>query len=76
MNNFDFEGGMAAEIKKTDGKVVVSVIDSDGDNIEISGFPTEKDAHSFVMFGDFEDPKDNDFINITNPSYELKWKFN
>lgn len=76
MNNFDFEGGMTAEIKKTDGKVVVNIIDPDGVNIEISGFPTEKDAHTFVMFGDFENPKDNDFIRITNPNYELKWKFN
>lgn len=76
MNTFDFEGGMTAEIKNINGIVVVSVIDSDGDSIEISGFPSERDAHTFVMFGDFEDPKDNDFINITNPNYELKWKFN
>ena len=76
MNKFDFEGGMTAEIKNINGSVIVSAINSDGVSIEISGFPTEKDAHTFVMFGDFEDPKDNDFINIVNPSYELKWKFN
>ena len=75
MNTFDFEGGMTAEIKNIDGVVVVSVIDDDGYNIEISGFPSGKDAHTFVMFGDYENPKDNGFINITNPNYELKWRF-
>ncbi len=75
MNTFDFEGGITVEIEHIDGKAIVSVVDSDGDNIEISGFPSEKDAHTFVRFGDFEDSRDNDFVNITNPSYELKWKF-
>jgi hypothetical protein len=75
MNTFDFGDGITVAIKNVDGEVIVKVTDSDGDNIEISGFPNEKDANSFVMFGDFEDPKDNDFINIANPNYELKWKF-
>ena len=75
MSTFNFDDDSLAEIKDSDGGIIVSVEASDGGTIEISGFPTEKDAESFVMFGDFENPNDNDFINLTKPSFNLKWKF-
>lgn len=75
MKKFDFEGGIAVEIVNVNEKVVVNVLERDGSRIDISGFPNEKDAFDFVMFGDFENPIDNDFINITKPDYELKWDF-
>ena len=75
MDHFEFEDDSIAEIKKTEGKVSVVVTHQNGDVIQISGFPNTQDAHNFIMFGDFDNPKDNDFINIANPNYDLKWEF-
>ena len=68
----EYEDGSKAVIQ-SDNSVMVT--DHDGDVFIVSGFPTRSDARNFIMFGDLETHgKDNDFITITNPDYELYWK--
>ena len=70
MSTFSFDNDTPAEIKNSEGGIIVSVVDT----IEILRSPTKKEAETFVMFGDVENSKGNDFINITKPSFNLKWK--
>lgn len=74
MSMFHFDDDFSAEIKNNNGEVIVVVTDH-GNVVKISGFPTKEDAHTFVMFADF-DEMDNDFINITGPNYDLNWSSN
>ena len=72
---FEFGDGTVVEIVEHDVGFAVRVVDVDLDEFEVSGFPTKKDAHTFVMFGDFDRPKDNDYIRCVKPSFKLEWKF-
>jgi hypothetical protein len=74
-DGMEFENGDIAHIVSDSKGVRVVIDDSELGEITISGFPTEVDAKQFLLFGDWVNPNDNDFINITNPSYSLDWHF-
>lgn len=68
---FSFDDGSMVRIDTSNNNVVVTC-EPDGSKIIISGFPTHKDAKSFVMFGDFEQVN-NDFC--TQSKLDLKWEY-
>lgn len=65
----EFEDGSIAVINDD-----FSVTYSDKNNkiVVISGFPSRSDADNFCLFGDFLE-KDNDYIVVTKPNFELIW---
>ena len=75
MNKFYYKDGTLAEIKENNNNASVFVTFPDGRKIEVSGFPDGVEAAVFIMFGDFKDEYNNNFVSFTRPPFNLVWKF-
>ena len=74
-DDMEFESGDVGKIVSTDNGYDVIIDDIELGKVTVSGFPDSTDAQQYLMFGDWADAKDNDFVNLTNPEYELTWTF-
>ncbi len=75
MEQFCFDDDTFVELKEINGKFVVYVEDPEDGKFTISGFSDYKDAHMFIMLGDFIKGKDNDYFVIAGGKSNLKWEF-
>jgi hypothetical protein len=66
---YEFEGGLSAWV----GKHNTVIIADDPNEVKyvFAGFPNEKDAEEFILFGDFEPPYLNEFTTTTKKNYEI-----